>query len=426
MLAALLYTARAVSQIVLKRPVHHKRPRRHWMLSDLQTEKRFTASTLVRSALFIALLAIPVLFVAQTKPRARDLGVPFDGKPGPYNAITDVKGVEVGHTTLISGSGKLKVGEGPVRTGVTAVLPRGKDSQDPVFGAWFTLNGNGEMTGTTWLEDSGFLDGPVMITNTHSVGVVRDAIIAWRVKKAPPDQNGYEWSLPIVAETYDGDLNDINGFHVKPEDAWHALDTAHGGAVEEGNVGGGTGMICNEFKGGIGTSSRVLDAKYGGYKGGVLVQCNYGWRSQLRIAGVPVGREIPDHKVRDNDVGSIIVVVATDAPMIPTPLKRLARRVSLGLGRDGSYSGDGSGDIFVAFSTANPGAASSKGTRQITMLPNEQMNPLFLATVQATEEAVIHAMVAAETMKGINDFEVIAPPHDRLREVLKKYNRLAQ
>ena len=396
------------------------------MLSDLQTEKRFTASTLVRSALFIALLAIPVLFVAQTKPRARDLGVPFDGKPGPYNAITDVKGVEVGHTTLISGSGKLKVGEGPVRTGVTAVLPRGKDSLDPVFGAWFTLNGNGEMTGTTWLEDSGFLDGPVMITNTHSVGVVRDAVIAWRVKKAPPDQAGYEWSLPVVAETYDGDLNDINGFHVKPEHAWHALDTAHGGAVEEGNVGGGTGMICNEFKGGIGTSSRVLDAKYGGYTVGVLVQCNYGWRSQLRIAGVPVGREIADHKVRDNDVGSIIVVVATDAPMIPTQLKRLARRVSLGLGRDGSYSGDGSGDIFVAFSTANPSAANSKSMRQITMLPNEQMNPLFLATVQATEEAVINAMVAAETMKGINDFEVIALPHERLREVLKKYNRLAQ
>src|SRR6201982_3532033 len=347
------------------------------MLSDLQTEKRFTASTLVRSALFIALLAIPVLFVAQTKPRARDLGVPFDGKPGLYNAITDVKGVEVGNTTLISGSGKLKVGEGPVRTGVTAVLPRGKDSLDPVFGAWFTLNGNGEMTGTTWLEDSGFLDGPVMITNTHSVGVVRDAVIAWRVKKAPPDQAGYEWSLPVVAETYDGDLNDINGFHVKPAHAWHALDSAHGGAVEEGNVGGGTGMVCNEFKGGIGTSSRVLEAKYGGCTGGVLVQCNYGWRSQLRIAGVPVGREISDHKVRDNDVGSIIVVVATDAPLIPPQIKRLVRRVSVGLGRDGSFSGDGSGDIFVAFSTANPEAASSKGLHQITMLPHAQLNPLF-------------------------------------------------
>jgi D-aminopeptidase len=374
----------------------------------------------------LLLYALSAQSAAQSKPRARDLGVPFDGNPGPYNAITDVKGVEVGHTTLISGSGKLKVGEGPVRTGVTAVLPRGKDSLDPVFGAWFTLNGNGEMTGTTWLEDSGFLDGPVMITNTHSVGVVRDAVIAWRVKKAPPDQEGYEWSLPVVAETYDGDLNDINGFHVKPEHAWHALDSAHGGSVEEGNVGGGTGMVCNEFKGGIGTSSRVLDAKYGGYTVGVLVQCNYGWRSQLRIAGVPVGREIVDHKVRDNDVGSIIVVVATDAPLIPTQLKRLVRRASLGLGRDGSFSGDGSGDIFVAFSTANPQAANSKNLRQITMLPNPQMNPLFLATVQATEEAVINAMVAAETMKGINDFEVIALPHDRLREVLKKYNRLTQ
>ena len=381
----------------------------------------------VLPTMFVLLLFLfPSKSVAQAKPRARDLGVPFDGTPGRNNAITDVKGVEVGHTTLISGSGKLVVGQGPVRTGVTAVLPRGKDSTDPVFGAWFTLNGNGEMTGTTWLEDSGFLDGPVMITNTHSVGVVRDAVIAWRIKKAPPDQNGYEWSLPVVAETYDGDLNDINGFHVKPEHAWHALDGAHSGPVEEGNVGGGTGMICNEFKGGIGTSSRVLDAKYGDYTVGVLVQCNYGWRSQLRIAGVPVGREIADHKVRDNDVGSIIVVVATDAPLIPTQLKRLVRRVSLGLGRDGSYSGDGSGDIFIAFSTANPGAANSKSTHQITMLPNEQMNPLFLATVQATEEAVINAMVAAETMKGINDFEVIALPHDRLREVLKKYNRLTR
>ena len=389
--------------------------------------QRLLSGAMPRTFALVLLVAVslPPGTAAQTKPRARDLGVPFDGTPGAYNAITDVKGVEVGHTTLISGSGKLVVGQGPVRTGVTAVLPRGKDSTDPVFGAWFTLNGNGEMTGTTWLEDSGFLDGPVMITNTHSVGVVRDAVIAWRVKKAPPDQNGYDWSLPVVAETYDGDLNDINGFHVKPEDAWHALNTAHGGMVEEGSVGGGTGMICNEFKGGIGTSSRVVDQKYGGYTVGVLVQCNYGWRSQLRIAGVPIGREIPDHKVRDNDVGSIIIVVATDAPLIPTQLRRLVRRASLGLGRDGSYSGDGSGDIFVAFSTANPGAAGRQGVRQVTMLPNEQLNPLFLATVQATEEAVVNAMVAAETMKGINDFEVIGLPHERLREALKKYNRLA-
>jgi len=376
------------------------------------------------AALFFSLLLSTA--AAQNGPRARDLGVPFDGTPGQLNAITDVKGVEVGQTTLISGSGPLKVGVGPVRTGVTAILPRGHNFEDSVFAAWFTLNGNGEMTGTTWVEDSGFLDGPVMITNTHSVGVVRDAVIAWRVKNAPPDDDGYWWSLPVVAETWDGELNDINGFHVKPEHVFHALDSAKGGPVEEGSVGGGTGMICNEFKGGIGTSSRVLDSKYGSYTVGVLVQCNYGSRSQLRIAGVPVGREIGEHTVRDDDIGSIIVVVATDAPLIPTQLKRVARKVSLGLGRDGSFSGDGSGDIFIAFSTANPGAAEPKGVHQLTMLPNQRLNPIFLATVQATEEAVINAMVAAKTMKGINDVEVIGLPHDRLREVLKKYNRLAK
>jgi D-aminopeptidase len=363
---------------------------------------------------------------AQSEPRARDLGVPFDGTPGPFNAITDVKGVEVGHTTLISGSGPLKVGVGPVRTGVTAIFPRGKDSLDAVFGGWFALNGNGEMTGTTWLEESGLLDGPVLITNTHSVGVVRDAVIAWRVKHAPPDEEGYSWSLPVVAETADDDLNDMNGFHVKPEHVFHALDTAHGGPSEEGSVGGGTGMICNEFKGGIGTSSRVLDAKFGGYTVGVLVQCNYGRRSQLRIAGVPVGSEISDHLVRDEDIGSIIVVVATDAPLIPTQLKRVARRVTLGLGRVGSFASDGSGDIFIAFSTANPGVKGATGLHQLTMLPNQRLNTIFLATVQATEEAIVNAMVAAKTMKGINDFEVIGLPHDRLREVLKKYNRLAK
>ena len=364
------------------------------------------------------------LLAAESKPRARDLGVPFDGKPGPLNAITDVKGVEVGHTTLISGEGALKVGTGPVRTGVTAVLPRGKNSKDQVFAGWFTLNGNGEMTGTTWVEESGFLDGPVMITNTHSVGVVRDAVIAWRVQHGPPDPDGYWWSLPVVAETWDGYLNDVNGFHVKPEHVFHALESAHSGPVEEGNVGGGTGMVCNEFKGGIGTASRVLTAKQGGYTIGVLVQCNYGSRDQLRIAGVPVGREIPEQRTRKDDVGSIIVVVATDAPLIPTQLKRLAKRVSLGLGRNGSYSGDGSGDIFIAFSTANPGAAGTKGLQHLTMLPNDQIDAIFLATVQATEEAVINAMIAAETMTGINNRTVIALPHDRLREVLKKYNRL--
>jgi D-aminopeptidase len=377
-------------------------------------------------ALSLALIATTLAAAAQPEPRARDLGVPFDGTPGRFNAITDVQGVEVGHTTLISGSGPLKVGMGPVRTGVTAILPRGRESMDAVFAAWFTLNGNGEMTGTTWVEDSGFLDGPVLITNTHSVGVVRDAAIAWRVQHAPPDSDGYSWSLPVVAETADDDLNDMNGFHVKPEHVFHALESAHSGPVEEGSVGGGTGMICNEFKGGIGTASRVLPAKLGGYTVGVLVQCNFGRRSQLRIAGVPVGREIPEKAVREEDIGSIIVVVATDAPLLPTQLKRVARRVSLGLGRGGSFSGDGSGDIFIAFSTANPGAASAAGPHPITMLPNQKLNPIFLATVQATEEAVVNAMVAAKTMKGINDFEVIGLPHERLREVLKKYNRLAQ
>ena len=379
-----------------------------------------------RSVLLFCSILVATFAFCVTKPRARDLGVPFDGNPGASNAITDVKGVEVGHTTLISGEGKLDVGKGPVRTGVTAIHPRGKTSNDAVFAAWFTLNGNGEMTGTTWVDDSGFLNGPVMITNTHSVGVVRDAVISWKVKHGSPDMEGYWWSLPVVAETWDGYLNDINGFHVKPEDAWHALDTANSGPVEEGNVGGGTGMICNEFKGGIGTSSRVLDSKNGGYTVGVLVQCNYGSREQLRVAGINVGREIPEHTVWQKDVGSIIVVVATDAPLIPTQLKRIAKKVSLGLGRDGSYSGDGSGDIFIAFSTANPGAVGTHGVHQLSMLPNDSLDPIFLATVQATEEAVINAMVAAETMTGINNHTVIALPHDKLREVLKAHDRLAK
>jgi L-aminopeptidase/D-esterase-like protein len=370
---------------------------------------------------------------ARTKPRARNLGVPFDGTPGPMNAITDVAGVTVGHTTLISGEGKLQIGKGPVRTGVTAVMPRGKDSMNnPVFAAWWSLNGNGEMTGTTWVEESGFLEGPVMITNTHSVGIVRDAVIQWRVEHGQPDPTGYWWSLPVVAETWDGWLNDINGFHVKPEHAWHAIDSAHGRAVEEGNVGGGTGMVCNGFKGGIGTSSRKVDTKLGGYTVGVLVQCNYGSRKNLRIAGVPVGLEIPendayaDSTFAQEDRGSIIVVVATDAPLVAHQLKRLARRVSLGLGRNGSVSGNGSGDVFIAFSTTNSGAAKPDALAQITMLPNDQLNPVFSATVEATEEAIINAMVAAETMTGIENHKVIALPHDKLREVLKKYNRLAE
>jgi D-aminopeptidase len=368
-----------------------------------------------------------------SKPRARDLGVPFDGTPGPLNAITDVSGVLVGHTTLISGEGKLQVGKGPVRTGVTAILPRGMNSMnDPVFAGWWSLNGNGEMTGTTWVEESGFLEGPVMITNTHSVGVVRDAVIAWRVNHGKPDPTGYWWSLPVVAETWDGWLNDINGFHVKPEHAFHAIDSARGGPVEEGNVGGGTGMICNEFKGGIGTSSRRLEVKAGGYTVGVLVQCNYGVRPNLRIAGVPVGKEIPENPAyattsfSELDRGSIIIVVATNAPLVAHQLKRLARRVSLGLGRDGSISGNGSGDIFIAFSTANPGAAAAGHVVDLKMLPNDKIEPVFAATVQATEEAIVNAMIAAETMTGIENHKVIALPHDKLQAVLKKYNRLNQ
>src|SRR5215471_20055158 len=367
------------------------------------------------------------------KPRARDLGVPFDGTPGPLNGITDVSGVTVGHTTLISGEGKLIVGRGPVRTGVTAVFPRGKDVRDAgVFAGWWSLNGNGEMTGTTWVEESGFLEGPVMITNTHSVGVVRDAVIQWRVQHGQPDPKGYWWSLPVVAETWDGWLNDINGFHVKPEHALHAIDSAHSGPVEEGNVGGGTGMICNEFKGGIGTASRKLDAKDGGYTVGVLVQCNFGRRPNLRIAGAPVGMEIPEERpyasawFSDRDRGSIIVVVATDAPLLAHQMKRFARRATLGLGRLGSVSSDGSGDIFIAFSTANRGAAKPDGPVQLTMLPNDKLDALFGATVQATEEAIVNAMVAAETMTGIENHRVIALPHDKLRAVLKKYNRLVQ
>jgi L-aminopeptidase/D-esterase-like protein len=390
-----------------------------------------TAAQTASTAPAAPALPAPSAATAAQTPRARDLGVPFDGTPGPLNAITDVAGVTVGHTTLISGSGKLQVGKGPVRTGVTAVLPRGEESlSNPVFAAWFAQNGNGEMTGTTWVEESGFLEGPVMITNTHSVGVVRDAVIQWRVSRAGPDTSGYWWSLPVVAETWDGWLNDVNGFHVKPEHAIHALETARTGPVEEGSVGGGTGMICNGYKGGIGTASRRLTPKDGGYTVGVLVQCNYGTRENLRIAGIPVGREIPapqPYTYMPSDIverGSIIVVVATDAPLLAHQLKRIAHRVTLGLGRNGSISGDGSGDIFIAFSTANSGAASSDHVVDLKMLPNDSLDQVFRATVEATEEAIINAMVAARDMVGADDHRVMALPHEALRAVLKKYNRL--
>src|ERR1700737_1226509 len=380
-----------------------------------------------------ACMILPIAAQEKTagKQRARDLGVPFDGTPGALNAITDVAGVTVGHTTLISGDGKLQVGKGPVRTGVTAVLPRGKDSMmKPVFAGWFSQNGNGEMTGTTWVEESGFLEGPVMITNTHSVGVVRDAVIQWRVAQGNPDSSDYWWSLPVVGETWDGWLNDINGFHIKPEHAFRALNTATGGAVEEGSVCGGTGMICNGFKGGIGTSSRRLADTDGGYTVGVLVQCNYGTRQNLRIAGIAVGGEIeaPEpYTLMPSDIaerGSIIVVVATDTPLLPHHLKRLARRVPLGLGRNGSISRNGSGDLFIAFSTANRDAAGTAGVRDLKMVPNESLDAVFAATVAATEEAIVNAMVAARDMKGADGHRVIGLPHDRLREILKKYNRL--
>ncbi|MBV8306616.1 MAG: P1 family peptidase [Gammaproteobacteria bacterium] len=371
---------------------------------------------------------------APARPRARDLGVPFDGTPGPLNAITDVEGVLVGHTTLISGSGKLVVGKGPVRTGVTAVLPRARAAMMDhfAFAGWFSQNGAGEMTGTAWVEESGFLEGPVMITNTHSVGVVHDAVIAWRVAHGPADATDFWWSTPVVAETWDGWLNDINGFHVKPEHVFHAIESAHGGSVEEGDVGGGTGMICYGFKGGIGTSSRKLPDKYGGYMLGVLAQCNYSGssRQNLRIAGVPVGREIPGTEpytgLRSDTAegGSLIVVVATNAPLLPHQLKRIARRVTLGLGRTGGIGGNDSGDLFIAFSTANPEASAVGNVRNLQMISNEALDPLFAATVQATEEAIVNALVAATDMTGVDDHQVLALPHDQLRAVLKKYNRL--
>ena len=395
------------------------------------------ATTPAVLVLLLASLVSCLAYAAEStpRPRARDLGVPFDGTPGPLNAITDVEGVRVGHTTLISGSGKLVVGKGPVRTGVTAVLPRAPaDMMDHfAFAGWFAQNGAGEMTGTAWVEESGFLEGPVMITNTHSVGVVHDAVIAWRVAHGPADANDFWWSTPVVAETWDGWLNDINGFHVKPEHVFHAIESAHGGRVEEGNVGGGTGMICYGFKGGIGSSSRKLADKHGGYTVGVLVQCNYSGASRhnLRIAGIPVGREIPGtepYTGRRSELaedGSIIVVVATNAPLLPHQLKRIARRVTLGLGRTGGVGGNDSGDLFIAFSTATVAPSGEGHPVDVKMVPNESLDALFAATVQATEEAIVNAMVAATDMTGVDGHEVRALPHDQLRAVLAKYNRLA-
>jgi L-aminopeptidase/D-esterase-like protein len=394
----------------------------------LNLEITMSHHPLLTSTSILLLTVATVHAEKPTKPRARDLGIPFDGTPGRLNAITDVKGVEVGFTTLIAGEGKLKRGVGPVRTGVTAILPRGKQSNDPAFAAWFPLNGNGEMTGTAWIEESGFLEGPILITNTHSVGVVRDAVVAWQVHQKKLVQ---PWSMPVVAETWDGYLNDSNGFHVKDQHVQAALENAKPGPVAEGNVGGGTGMICYEFKGGTGTASRRLPEKAGSYTVGVLVQANHGTRYQLQIAGVPVGKEIPDDapfsKGQDHDKGSergsIIIVVATDAPLLPHQLKRLAKRAALGLARTGGTAGNGSGDLFLAFSTANSGAGAAGGVTQVQMLRNGDLDALFRATLLATEEAIINALVAAETMSGQDDHKVIALPHGRLMEVMRKYNR---
>jgi D-aminopeptidase len=356
------------------------------------------------------------------KDRARALGIPFDGEPGPLNAITDVAGVEVGHATIIRGDGKLIVGRGPVRTGVTAVLPRGQRDAASVFAGYFSLNGNGEMTGTAWVEESGMLTTPIMITNTHSVGVVRDTVIAWQVRRRKMTQ---PWSLPVVAETYDGLLNDIDGFHVSAKHAWEALESARGGRVAEGCVGGGTGMIGYGWKGGIGTASRRLDRKAGGYTVGVLVQLNCGRPSELTIAGVPIGKELRPggDPFSRQELGSIIIVAATDAPLMPHQLKRIARRLTMGLARTGSVSGNGSGDLFIAFSTANAESAKRSDVESIKMLRNSRMDPLFTAVVQASEEAIINALVAARTMIGVNGYRVEAIPHARLVEVMRKYGR---
>lgn len=382
-------------------------------------------------------LLLPLLFsqffLYSQKPRARDIGIPFDGQPGKFNAITDVQGVEVGFSTIISGEGKNVLGKGPVRTGVTAILPRGK-TNNPVYANWYSLNGNGEMTGTTWITESGFLETPVMITNTNSVGVVRDAVLKWFVDKHWYKNENFWYTYPVVAETYDGFLNDIYGFHVKETHAYEALNTATGGPVGEGNVGGGTGMMCLGFKGGTGTSSRMIKIKDSSYTVGVLVQANFGARRNLTIAGVPVGRELkdtlntefkaPPSSYRQEGDGSIIVVVATDAPLLPHQLKRITARVPIGIGKVGGRGENGSGDIFIAFSTANTSAFNRDKLTKIDQLPNDHINLLFEATVQAVEESIINAMVAAETMEGINGNKSYALPHKLVIDILKKYKRI--
>lgn len=395
-------------------------------------------------AVTLAVAALPAH--AQNAPeRAQEMGISLDGTPGPLDAITDVPGVAVGHTTIVRGTGKLRVGVGPVRTGVTAVFPRGTADLSHVFAGWFSLNGNGEMTGTAWIEDYGLLLYPIAITNTNSVGTVRDAIIEWGRTRVP---GVFNCCLPVVAETWDGDLNDIYGFHVKKEHAFAAFAQARPGPVPEGNVGGGTGMQCLGFKGGIGTASRRLSATAGGFTVGVLVQCNFGLRRQLRIAGAPVGQDVaepkpcyatkgrlgpeqagmrcPEGADRGREQGSIIAIIATDAPLLPHQLRRVARRAALGIGRMGGTAGSGSGDLFLAFSTVRTGTADSVGVSSVSMLEDDRIDPVYEATVQATEEAIINAMLAATTMTGADFLRVPALPRDRLREVLRKYGRLRE
>lgn len=383
---------------------------------------------------FIAFLFIYSVSIAQ-KPRARDLGVPFVGEPGEFNAITDVAGVEVGYSTIISGSGENILGKGPVRTGVTAIFPRGKAKKfSPVYANWYALNGNGEMTGTTWVTESGFLETPIMITNTNSVGVVRDAVLKWYVETDWYSGEGLWYTYPVVAETYDGFLNDIYGFHVKEEHVIEAIENAKTGRIAEGNVGGGTGMMCLGFKGGTGTASRVFKIKDSTYTVGALVQSNFGAKRNLNIAGVPVGLELKDtlnyefkalpKSNRQEGDGSIIVIVATDAPLLPHQLKRVAQRIPLGVGIVGGRGSNGSGDIFLAFSTANENAFNRSENVLVESMPNDKLLPVFEATVQTVEEAIINAMVAAETMEGINGNKAYGLPHDLLVEALKKYNRI--
>ena len=350
--------------------------------------------------------------------RARDIGIPFEGKRGKFNAITDVRGVGVGHHTLISGEGNLNVGKGPVRTGVTAIVPLLDNPCSRLFGAFFSLNGNGEITGASWIEESGLIEGPIVLTNTNSVGTARDAVIEWMISK---NSTAQDWLLPIVAETYDGYLNDINGFHVKKAHVKKALDSAESGPVQEGSVGGGTGMICYEFKGGIGTSSRIVAVDNEEYTIGVVVQANHGLRHQLMIAGVPVGQEITENTIHKSEQGSIIIVVATDAPFIPHQLKRLARRSALGLARTGAIASNYSGDMVLAFSTANANAIGETEMTAVDMLPNEKIDPFFGATVYATEEAIINALVASETMTGINGRMIMGIPPGQLQDIMRRY-----